>query len=110
MVIRLGGSWQIDDGLPPAAQVERELGAGTVRRVAFDVRTLESWDSAIVALVARVSQLCRERNIALSLDDLPAGVRRLLGLAEAVPEKAGARRIAGHAGLGARLGRAPAQG
>jgi len=43
MVIRLGGSWQIDDGLPPAAQVERELGAGTVRRVAraLDVKMLE---------------------------------------------------------------------
>ena len=106
MVIRLGGSWQIDDGLPPAAKVERELGAGTVRRVAFDVRALESWDSAIVAFVARVSELCRERNIALSLDDLPAGVRRLLGLAEAVPEKAGARRVAAHAGLVVRVGKA----
>jgi phospholipid/cholesterol/gamma-HCH transport system permease protein len=106
MVIRLRGAWRIDHGLPPAAQIEQELAAGEVHAVAFDARGLESWDSAIVTFLVQVSALCRERDITLSLDGLPDGARRLLDLAEAVPENAGARRSRAHAPWLARVGAA----
>src|SRR6185436_9947121 len=80
---------------PSAALLQRELEAAPqVRSVAFEARELISWDSSVLAFLVDISELCRKRGIAMDRDSLPAGLRRLLDLAEAVPEKAGARRQA----------------
>lgn len=71
--------------------MERAL-AGGARLVRFDTRDLEAWDSSVVAFLERLSELCRQRTVRVERDGLPAGLQRLLGLAEAVPEKQGARR------------------
>ena len=92
LVVRLAGGWRLEEGLPPVAPVEREIHARTTRTLAFDTRELGSWDSALVTFLAEVSALCRARGIAMDQGGLPPGVRRLLELAEAVPEAAGARR------------------
>ncbi|TMB60490.1 MAG: ABC transporter permease [Deltaproteobacteria bacterium] len=92
LIVRLAGGWRLEAGLPPLAPVEREIHARTTRTLAFDTRELGSWDSALVTFLAEVSALCRARGIAMDQGGLPPGVRRLLELAEAVPEAAGARR------------------
>jgi phospholipid/cholesterol/gamma-HCH transport system permease protein len=45
-----------------------------------------------VTFLVDLSEFCRNRGIAMDRSQLPAGLRRLLELAEAVPEKKGARR------------------
>src|SRR2546427_3282229 len=92
LIAGLGGGWRRGGGPPPLAPVEREIHARTTRTLAFDTRELGSWDSALVTFLAEVSALCRARGIAMDQGGLPPGVRRLLELAEAVPEAAGARR------------------
>jgi phospholipid/cholesterol/gamma-HCH transport system permease protein len=93
--VRLGGAWRLRSGLPSAALLQRELEAAPqVRSVAFEARELISWDSSVLAFLVDISELCRKRGITMDRDSLPAGLRRLLDLAEAVPEKAGARRQA----------------
>ena len=82
-------------GLPSASLLQRELeSAPQVEKVAFEAGELISWDSSVLAFLVEVSELCRKRGINMDRASLPAGLRRLLDLAEAVPEKTGARKEA----------------
>ena len=92
LVVRLAGAWRMHRGLPSADAVARELTSRPARRVAFDTGALSSWDSGLLTFLGQVIDLCKQRRIAADQDGLPAGVRRLLALAEAVPEKKDARR------------------
>jgi phospholipid/cholesterol/gamma-HCH transport system permease protein len=71
--------------------VERELGGAPPSAIAFDTEHLTSWDSSVLAFLAGTSKLARRRAVAVDVAGLPEGLRRLLALAEAVPEKADAR-------------------
>lgn len=79
------------DGAPSSASVEQELSARAPQRVTFDTTGLRSWDSAVLTFLTRLSTLCQQRNIPTDRSALPQGVQRLLALAEAVPERGGAR-------------------
>ncbi len=92
LVIRLAGSWQLRGSRPSLAGLERELDtlppSGTV---AFDTSELTEWDSGLLTAVAMVFESCTRRRLNVDRSGLPEGVRRLLALAEAVPEKTDAR-------------------
>ncbi len=91
--VRLAGAWRLRGGLPSASLLQRELeSAPKVKNVAFESGELSSWDSSVLTFLVEVSELCRRRGINMDRAGLPAGVRRLLELAEAVPEKKGARK------------------
>jgi phospholipid/cholesterol/gamma-HCH transport system permease protein len=93
ILMRLAGVWRLRGGLPSAALVQRELESSPeARRVVLEAQELTSWDSSVLTFLVEVSELCHQRGINMDRDGLPAGVRRLLELAEAVPEKKGARR------------------
>ena len=93
--VQLAGAWRLRGGLPSAALVKRELeSAPSVRHIGFEARALASWDSSVLAFLVEVSELCRIRGIDMDRTTLPSGLRRLLDLAEAVPEKKGARKEA----------------
>src|SRR5918999_2192150 len=93
--VRFSGTWRLRRGLPTAALVERELkSAASVRGIAFETDELTFWDSSVLTFLAEVSELCRRCDVHMDRAGLPAGVRRLLDLAEAVPEKKGARKEA----------------
>ncbi|HET8564515.1 MAG TPA: ABC transporter permease [Candidatus Binatia bacterium] len=93
LVVRFSGRWRLRGGLPSASLVEHELEpAPKVRDIAFEARELTSWDSSVLTFLVEVSDLCRQRGIKMDRTGLPAGVQRLLQLAEAVPEKRGARK------------------
>jgi len=88
LLVRFSGAWRLRGGLPSASLVDRELrSAVQVRGVAFDAQKLISWDSSVLAFLVELSALYRQRGINMDRAGLPAGVRRLLELAEAVPEK-----------------------
>ena len=91
--VQLAGAWRLRGGLPSAALVKRELeSAPSVRHIGFEARALASWDSSVLAFLVEVSELCRIRGIDMDRTTLPSGLRRLLDLAEAVPDKKGARK------------------
>jgi phospholipid/cholesterol/gamma-HCH transport system permease protein len=62
------------------------------RSVLFDTQELANWDSSVVWFLTKVSEFCRQSGIAVDWGKVPKGLRRLVDLAEAVPEKKGARR------------------
>jgi phospholipid/cholesterol/gamma-HCH transport system permease protein len=92
LVVRLSGVWQARHGMPRIDNFAREIAAAPApRQVRFETSDLGRWDSSLVALVAGATEACRAHGIEADLAGLPAGLRRLVELAEAVPEKEGAR-------------------
>lgn len=104
--VHLRGTWRLRGGLPSAASFEQELeSARQVRGISFDAHELIAWDSSVLTFLVEVSELCRQRSIAVDREGLPVGVKKLLALAEAVPERKGARREATEASLLERVGK-----
>jgi phospholipid/cholesterol/gamma-HCH transport system permease protein len=91
LVAALGGPWHLRRDMPSAAAVERELESAQARRLTFDATALAGWDSSLLTFVLDVTAACGRRSVAVDRAGLPTGVQRLLRLAEAVPERQGAR-------------------
>jgi phospholipid/cholesterol/gamma-HCH transport system permease protein len=105
LVIKLLGAWSLRAGIPSTADVQGQVTSTRVsRRIAFDSRELTSWDSSVLTFLVEVSELCRQRGIPMDREGLPVGVRKLLALAEAVPERKGARRETTDASMLERIG------
>jgi phospholipid/cholesterol/gamma-HCH transport system permease protein len=106
--IRVTGDWQLDRPVPSTADVERVI-SSRAGAVSFEARDLGRWDSSLLTALVDISELCRARGVAVDRAGLPTGVQRLLALAEAVPEKQGARREVKRPGFLERVGVATGQ-
>jgi phospholipid/cholesterol/gamma-HCH transport system permease protein len=105
LIIGLAGPWHLGRDVPSASLLARELSASRPpQRLAFEAAQLTNWDSGLISFLTQTSEICRTRGIAQDREGLPHGLRRLVELAEAVPEKKGARSEASKASLLARLG------
>jgi len=91
LVVRLAGPWHLQRDMPNAEAVRREIETTLPGRLTFDTAQLTAWDSGLLTFLIDVSELCRQHHLAAERDGLPSGVQRLLALAEAVPERPGAR-------------------
>jgi len=91
LVIHLIGSWRMHHGLPSVGRVLHEVDRTKPQSIRFETSHLGAWDSGLLTFVARTTELSRLRKIPVALDGLPEGLVRLVELAEAVPEKEGAR-------------------
>ena len=88
LVVRLSGAWTTDADRPAAAAVERQLESGrTPRRVGFEAAGLTAWDSGLLTFLLQVCSATERRGIEVDRSGLPEGVRRLLALATAVPQR-----------------------
>lgn len=110
LVIGLGGTWALHDGVPSTDPVAQRLEQDHPSHVAFDTTKLGEWDTSLVAFLYRVTELCQERKIETARDGLPSGAQRLLALAEAVPERTDAKREEKPASFLARVGKATLEG
>ncbi|HEY9159074.1 ABC transporter permease [Candidatus Binatus sp.] len=98
LVVRLAGDWHLRHGLPDTDLVLKQLDtAPKPVRLTFDAAGLRDWDSGLLTFLMGVSEICHKRNLPADWSPLPEGVRGLIQLAEAVPEKTGARHEAAHA-------------
>ena len=88
LLVHLAGPWTQDQGVPPPEEAQREIEKPTLpTRICFEARSVERWDSALVAFVDALVSFATARKVAIDLEGLPAGVARLVGLAQAVPER-----------------------
>jgi phospholipid/cholesterol/gamma-HCH transport system permease protein len=105
LLVRLVGKWKLGESLPPAGEVEKELASGPrVERILFDTRELTAWDTGLLTFLIKIRNVCAEKKIQLSSDDLPEGARRLLRLASAVPERKEAEKKLKKESLPSRVG------
>src|ERR1019366_9285440 len=106
LVVRLVGDWHLRHGLPDPDLVLKQLDtAPKPAKLTFDAVGLGDWDSGLLTFLMGVSEICHKRNLRADWSALPEGVRGLVQLAEAVPEKTGARLEASHASFIEALGR-----
>jgi len=90
-IATLSGVWSIQEALPEAEAATGQitgLGSKTVR---FESGGITRWDSGLLIFLIRLEHLLEEQGITIEREGLPDGVRDMLALAEAVPERAGAR-------------------
>jgi phospholipid/cholesterol/gamma-HCH transport system permease protein len=94
LLVHLRGKWQLGHDMPSSSVVAKELSAQAMpARLGYETSELAGWDSALISFLVETDDLCRAHDIEPDRSGLPAGVRRLIELAEAVPEKQGARTV-----------------
>ena len=107
LLVHLIGPWTIHAGAPVVTDVYQQLDASPpVRRLAFETQALTGWDTRLLTFVRQVLETSTPRQVVVDQQGLPEGVRRLLALAAAVPEREGARRGASRMSWLARIGTA----
>lgn len=107
IVLRPGGSWDIEVATPAGSDAEAEiatLGRGDTLR--YDTTELSAWDSGFLALLLRLEEAATARDVEIDRTGLPDGARRLLALAESAPAREDARRDSGKAPVLDRVGEA----
>lgn len=88
MDLTLGGDWITRPPLPDISRVLEALDRNPApTAVHFHCHTLNRWDSMLLGFLVKVISACEQRGIPLDQAQLPTGVRGLLQLARAVPER-----------------------
>ena len=100
ITLRLAGDWRSGGATPGVEQVVNWLETAPLcRRIGFDCRHLTRWDSLFLTFLTRLIRHCADRGITIHDASLPEGVRGLLALASAVPERQDAMRELQSGGL-----------
>jgi len=92
VIVEIAGDWLGRTVLPDLGPVDKELAAGGVSAMEFEAKQLGRWDSALMARILAISDLCAKGHVEFRAKTLPHGLAKLIALAEAVLEKTGAAR------------------
>jgi phospholipid/cholesterol/gamma-HCH transport system permease protein len=104
-VVRFSGNWELAQPLPSASELEERLSSGgKASRLRFETDNLGSWDTGLLTFLKKVIDASSRNQIQVDKQGLPAGARRILDLASAVPERTGARKEAVRQGFLDRVG------
>ena len=107
LLVQLAGNWQLQRGVPELTEIQQQLDdTSRVRQLTFEVLDMPAWDTGLLTFLLQLLGHCQQHQIAVDQSGLPEGVRRLLALATAVPEREGARRGASRLSWLAQVGTA----
>ncbi len=88
LCISFAGGWKTGNALPSFDVLQQQIDSGLhIQRVTFDTQSLTGWDSSLLTFMIKLVNLCSAKKISCDEGGLPPGVRRLLDIATAVPEK-----------------------
>lgn len=94
LVVGLAGDWLDRVHLPDVSTVRKELVGGGATALEFEAKELGRWDSALMVRILAIHDACANAGIEFRAETLPAGLAKLIALAQAVPEKTDAARKA----------------
>lgn len=95
-MLLFSGTCTFSADFPALDEARRALDNGqAVKKVSFDTIQVVDWDSRFITFITKIEALCAQKKVELNYAGLPSGVRRLLLLSKAVPEKKDAKRVAG---------------
>jgi len=92
LIVTLAGDWVLQGGIPDTTPVLRELDQSGTRAIEYRAELLGEWGSGLLTVLLRIGEAAQRGTVAEDRSGLPEGVRGMLRLAEAVPEKSGATR------------------
>ncbi|MGO9995916.1 MAG: hypothetical protein ACLPTF_25870 [Steroidobacteraceae bacterium] len=87
VTVEIAGDWLGRSALPDVGPLQKELAAGGVSALEFEAKQLGRWDSALMARILSMEDLCTKANVEFRAKTLPDGLAKLIALADAVPEK-----------------------
>jgi phospholipid/cholesterol/gamma-HCH transport system permease protein len=89
LIVHLNGRWTFQDGLPDMQRVYNAIEDRPPRKLAYEADGLEDWNSGLLTVLVEVEEACKAKEIEVDASGLPQGVRKLVALATAVPERGG---------------------
>jgi len=93
LVLDLSGDWLLGEDLPsPEPVLHRLSTTPKPKLVRFNAQDLGEWDTGLVKPLIAIARSAQESDIEIDDSSMPAGAKRLVALAFAVPEREGARR------------------
>jgi phospholipid/cholesterol/gamma-HCH transport system permease protein len=93
LAVSVSGAWRVVDDRAAANDLLAGLAGETgVDCVALRDEGIDAWDSALLVFLRAVAAVAKGAGARIDDSGLPEGVRRLLHLSDAVPERKGARR------------------
>ena len=95
-ILQFSGEWVRQASIAkPVGALTAELDAQPgLRRLILRTEGLTDWDSRLPTYLVKLTDYCQGKGMEADVSGLPEGVRDLLALARAVPERAGVRRSA----------------
>jgi phospholipid/cholesterol/gamma-HCH transport system permease protein len=107
LVITLSGDWRLGSPLPPTTAGKEWIEAHPgIKAVTLDAQPLQKWDSSLLIFLVALINYCKRNNIEVQSANIPVGLRRLLSMATALPERKGARKAGKREPLFERVGEA----
>lgn len=93
LAISLSGDWLLGADLPsPEPVLDRLSTPPKPALIRFNAQDLGEWDTGLVKPLIAIARSARENAVEIDDSGMPAGAKRLVALAFAVPEREGARR------------------
>ncbi len=87
VVIRISGHWLIEHGLiGDETMTDMLADVAPGGSIVLDAQNLLGWDSSLIEFLIRGVRMCEARGIAIDRSGTPEDVKRLVGLALAVPD------------------------
>jgi len=84
----LKGNWIIGSSLPTVEDAfDRMQASNKLDRIEFDCTGLKGWDSQFLSFLIKLIKQCDYRGITMDTEGLPSGVKGMLDLAKAIPER-----------------------
>ena len=90
--LQLSGDWRFQSGIPDTRSLLKQLQSTQPEKLSFDCRHLGHWDSGLMTFLISLINSCKQNHIEVQEETLPAGIKKLIQLAFAVPEHKGSRR------------------
>lgn len=97
--IALAGDWIAQVQRPTADKILHKLGKSSFSEIGFDTTELGQWDSLLLTFLTAVENGGKASSVRIDRQGLPAGIRGMLELADAVTEQEGVRRTAVKSGF-----------
>ncbi len=84
-VLQIAGDWLLSETRTNSKEIIASI-PKNLSKLSFETSSLGTYDSALVCMLLKCYEFCKEQNIDVDLESLPEGPRELLKLAVAVPE------------------------
>lgn len=86
-VVHFSGHWVHGQDKPDAALLHADIAAeAELQSLHLEAEHLTGWDSSLLVAVRRLCDWAESRGLRVRLEGMPAGVRNLIELSQAVPE------------------------
>jgi phospholipid/cholesterol/gamma-HCH transport system permease protein len=93
--LQLIGDWVIGTTIPTVKEVKHQLSQhSTYSHFVINGLELGTWDSRLVSFILMLIKHFEGKNISTDISNLPSGIKSLLTLATAVPERDGVKKTA----------------